>query len=145
MINKKLLNPIQNKGATKTGTSAEAHDTLLNTAFTTVAPRYNGFLRFSTNTSGEIPRINNGIIDSDLFLKEKDLTHQHRYVETRFRTPASGGNLASGANREAYEFMVQSYKPTPSLSIGSKNPLTVDTLLNTLEVFGIVFLKNIER
>ena len=30
MINKKLLNPIQNKGATKTGTSAEAHDTLTN-------------------------------------------------------------------------------------------------------------------
>ena len=118
---------------------------MLNNEFSTVAPRYNCFLRFSTNPSGEIPRINNGIIDSDLFLKEKDLTHQHRYVETRFRTPASGGNLASGANREAYEFMVPSQEPELPLLIGSKNPLTVDTLLNTLEVFGIVFSKNIER
>ena len=30
MITKKLLNPKQHKGATKTGTSAEAHDTLTN-------------------------------------------------------------------------------------------------------------------
>ena len=118
---------------------------LLDTEFNIVAPRYNGFLRFSTNPDGEKQRINNGTIDSDLFLKEKDLTHTHGYLDTRFRTPATVGNLASGANREAYEIVVQSYEPTPPLSIGSKNPLTIDTLLNTLEVFGIVFSKNIER
>ena len=118
---------------------------LLDTEFSTVAPRYNGFLRFSTNPDGEKQRINNGIIDSDLFLKEKDLTHRHRYVENRFSVTPSGGTFSNGTSLKRNEIFVPSQEPELPLLIGSKNPLTVDTLLNTLEVFGIVFSKNIER
>ena len=107
-----------------------------------VSPINGSYLKFSKNPSGEIPRIKNGIIDSDLFLKEKDLNHTHQYIE---KVITSGGRLASGTNSTITSSTSSTIGPEPKISIGTANPLTVDRLLNTLEVFGIVFSKNIER
>ena len=115
---------------------------LLDSEFNTLAPRGDSYLRISPAARGLIPRINNGIIDSDLFLKEKDLNHIHTNVD---RIITGGNRLASGTNLTIANSPSPTTGADPKISIGSKNPLSIDTLLNTFEVFGIVFTKNIER